>query len=137
MKTLEQLIEEEVAFAVQRIVRQVQHTAMETLESQFLKTLPLSGARVGSAPDPSPRSRAKKSPPVRRSAAQITELSDRFLQAVRSDPGQSMSVLAPRLGVKPGELTVPVARLKASKMVKSVGNRHLMRYFPVSQDAAA
>jgi len=138
MKTFEQLIEDEVAAAVARIVRHAERRAVEALEAQFGRALPrTSEERKVKPPEPPPRGKAKKSRPRRRSSAEIGELSQRFLQVVRSDPGQPMAVLAPRLGVKPAELSVPIARLRASKAIKSVGHRHMTKYFPVAAESTA
>ncbi len=137
MKTLEQLIEEEVAAAVARIVRHAERRAAEVLEAQFGRSVRLAVDDGAVPPEPPAGTRAKRSRPKRRTATEIVELSNRFLQVVRSDPGQPMAVLAPRLGVRPGELAVPVAKLRASKAIKSVGHRHTTKYFPVVAETTA
>ena len=48
-----------------------------------------------------------------------------------------MTVLAPKVGVKAAELLVPVKRLKASKQLKTVEQRHLARYFAAEEEVAA
>ena len=137
MKTLEQLIEEEMAAVVDRVVRLSQRAAVSAFEAHFHRALKSSADDASSPPIPPSGRKSKRSSSKRRSGAEIVELSDRLLQVVRSDPGQPMSVLAPRLGVTAAELAVPMERLRAARQIKSVGHRHLTRYFPVAQDAAA
>ena len=66
----------------------------------------------------------------RRSTDQISELAERFLEVVQADPGQTMSVLAPKLDLPPMRLQVPVAYLKKAGKLKTAGQRNLKRYFP-------
>ena len=61
----------------------------------------------------------------------MTELEQQFHQIVCADPGQVMSVLATKLELSPSELQTPVARLKASDRIKTVGQRQFTRYFPL------
>jgi hypothetical protein len=42
-----------------------------------------------------------------------------------------MAVLAPVVGASPRELGRPMAVLKAAGRVRSVGQRHMTRYFPM------
>lgn len=126
-----------MANAVERIVRLSQRAAIAAFEVHFQKALQRSSDRPNPSPNPPSERKAKKPPTARRSHAEIIALSDRLLEVVRSDPGQPMAVLAPRIGVTASELQVPVARLKAAKKIKTVGQRHLTRYFPVAQEVAA
>ena len=137
MKTLDELIEAEVSIAVERIVRLSRGAAIAAFERQFSARTAVAG--LGAPPEPSPPPKANRNRPgsPRRSRAEIAALSSRFLEVVRSEPGQPMSVLAPRIGVSASELQVPVARLKIAKKVKTVGRRHMTCYFPVSDDVAA
>lgn len=75
--------------------------------------------------------RAPSSP--RRNGAEIEGLEEEFLQAVWATPGEAMSVLAPRVGASRSQLQVPVARLKASRRLKTVGERQFTRYFPIER----
>lgn len=150
MQTLEQLIENEMTIAVERLTRLFQQAVVSSLEKQFAAAL--KGTRVPSLPPQQQPTPTSGPPPARphksqrktaskaarrRDRREIDQLTDRFLEVVRSDPGQPMTVLAPKLGVSATDLQVPVARLKATKRVKTVGQRNLTRYFPVGQQIAA
>ena len=138
MQSLEDIINEEMALAVERIVRASRSTALTAFDRHFehLGQRPL---RQPASPSGRATSinRVKNRVSPRRSAEKIAELEARFLGVVRSQPGQPMSALAPLVGVKSSELQVPVARLKAANKLKTVGQRHLVRYFPVDGEIAA
>lgn len=66
----------------------------------------------------------------RRSRAELSALADRVHELVCAQPGETMSVLAPQLGATSSELERPMKALKKAGRVRSVGQRHLTRYFP-------
>jgi DNA-binding Lrp family transcriptional regulator len=63
----------------------------------------------------------------------MAALEKQLLDAVWATPGEAMSALAPRIGVSPSTLQVPVARLKAAGRLKTVGARQFTRYFPTER----
>ena len=139
MKSIEEQINDEITLAVERIVRASKSAAIAALERGFMH---FGHQQLESHPNESltatpKKRRTSKKPSPSRSSEEIVELSTRFLAVVRGDPGQSMSALAPKLGLKPGELKVPVARLRAAKKIKTTGERKKTCYFPVSQNDAA
>jgi len=73
----------------------------------------------------------------RRSAVELSALGERLHEAVCAHPGETMSVLAPKLGKTPRELQRPMTVLKRANRVRSVGQRHLTRYFPTLARAVA
>lgn len=90
--------------------------------------------RAARATSPSPKSsRARRrSDGVRRAPEEIAALGDRFYRAVAAQPGETMMVLAPQVGATPRELHRSVALLKRAGRVRSVGQRHQTRYFPMA-----
>ena len=62
---------------------------------------------------------------------------ERLYQAVCSKPGESKAVLAGEVGMSPLELDRPMKHLKNTGKVRSVGQRHLTRYFPLVGENAA
>jgi hypothetical protein len=72
----------------------------------------------------------------RRSADEIDAFAERLFEAVESAPGETMAVLAPRLGVSAKELERPAARLKKAGQIRTVGERSRMRYYPMARSAA-
>ena len=73
----------------------------------------------------------------RRGATMVADLADRFYEVVSETPGETMSVLANRVGASPRELHRPVANLKRVGQVRSVGERQRTRYFPMAPRHAA
>ena len=72
----------------------------------------------------------------RRAPAEVAALGERLYEAVSLKPGEAMTVLAAQVGVSTRELNRPMTLLKGAGRVRSVGQRHLMRYFPTTSGAA-
>lgn len=132
MKNIAQKLEAEMAKAVSLIVAASHAAAVEVLDEAFGvarqgdKRRGEAGQRRGvKAP------RGSSSP--RRSGVEIAALETQFLEAVWATPGEAMSVLAPRVGMLPIKLQVPVARLKTAGRLKTVGSRQFTRYFPIER----
>jgi hypothetical protein len=66
----------------------------------------------------------------RRTAAELDETCEKLCALVRARPGESIVTLAEDMGASAGTLQRPMAKLRAEGRVRSVGERHLMRYFP-------
>jgi hypothetical protein len=67
-----------------------------------------------------------------RPRAELAALGEQFYRAVCAKPGETMAVLAADLGSSPRELNRPMTQLKRMGQVRSVGQRHLTRYFPMA-----
>jgi hypothetical protein len=65
----------------------------------------------------------------------MAALGERLYQEVCAKPGETMSVLAADLGSSWQELSRPMSHLKRDGRVRSVGQRHLTRYFPLVSKA--
>lgn len=76
------------------------------------------------------RSRGRDATPRRRTQAELGALTERLFSAVRAAPGESMARFAEDLGVPSAALQRPMSRLRDAGRVRSVGERHLTRYFP-------
>jgi hypothetical protein len=72
---------------------------------------------------------------VVRTSGEIGALSERLYEAVCKMPGETMTVLAPMIGTTASELSRPMTVLKATGRVRSVGMRHMTRYFPMASEA--
>jgi hypothetical protein len=84
-----------------------------------------------------PKSRADLVRPVqrrkqaeRRSPEQLAKLADKLHQLVCARPGESMATLAVAMEETAVTLHLPMTKLRAEWRVRSVGERHLTRYFP-------
>jgi hypothetical protein len=133
MKQIAQKLEVEITKAVSLIVAASHAAALAALDEAF-GSRPQERRRRDTA-DSRPRGVAarRSSPAQRRSSAQIEALEEKLLQAVWTTPGESMSVLAAQVGATAAQLQVVVARLKASRRIKAVGERQFTRYFPVER----
>jgi hypothetical protein len=80
-------------------------------------------------------SSAPKHSNVRRSPEDIDAITGKLMQELWSTPGQTITAIASRLGLSPGELRVPVRRLKNDGQVKTAGVGQLTKYFPLSAPA--
>lgn len=134
MKLLESIINEEVALTVERIVRASRATALAAFEQHFSQFEGQAHYQQTSVHPSTPAKNCATPPKSQRSADEIGALETRFLDVVRSNPGELMVTLAPLVGAKPAELRVPVTRLKAKKRIKMVGQRQFTTYFPVDAD---
>lgn len=70
----------------------------------------------------------------RRSRKELNVVAERLLELVVANPGASITALAPKLGLSPRELQRPMGHLKRAGRVRSVGQRHLTRYFPLAYE---
>jgi hypothetical protein len=68
----------------------------------------------------------------RRPPTEITQLAERVLEAVRACPGETMTVIAARVGERPRVLLRPMMHLKDAGRVRSAGERSRTRYFPMA-----
>ena len=60
----------------------------------------------------------------------IAKLTDAVGAYVKASPGQGVEAIAKGLGVRSGEITLPIAKLLASGALKKTGEKRATRYFP-------
>lgn len=73
----------------------------------------------------------------RRPPTEVAGLAEQLYAAVRANPGEQMVVFARQLGQTPRALNRPMLLLKTAGRVRSAGQRHLTRYFPMTLSKAA
>jgi predicted Rossmann fold nucleotide-binding protein DprA/Smf involved in DNA uptake len=73
----------------------------------------------------------------RRKQSEMSDMADRLYAAVRAKPGETINVIAAELGETAKALHRPMVHLKKAGRVRSAGQRHLTRYFPMSHSARA
>lgn len=78
------------------------------------------------------RGRPKAAARTRRTAEELSEVCERLYKAVRASPGEGMRVLMAEVGSTATELYRPMTLLKRAGRVRSVGQRHQSRYFPMA-----
>ena len=121
---------EELAQRIEQLVREhvaeSRRVAQEALERAF-STACAAPVQAVSAPTSGRRRRA---PERRRAPDEVAALAERLYAAVCAHPGEGMRLLATEVGSSVAELNRPMTNLKRDGRVRSVGERHLTRYFP-------
>jgi hypothetical protein len=80
---------------------------------------------------PAPRTTSRRRVTYRR-REEVAELAERLFEAVRSLPGETMTVIAARVGEAPRVLHRPMMHLKDAGRVRCAGERNFTRYFPMA-----
>lgn len=131
MTTTTESLEQKIASAVERLVREhlaeCEASAETAVRSAFRRA-----SSTSSKPTRS-KSKRSRSPSRRRSADEITALGERLYEAICRHPGETMAVIAPAVGASPRELRRPSTLLRRAGRVRSVGQRHATRYFPMGE----
>ena len=127
----------ELADAIESLVasylESVRNGAQQAVERAIGKTVaPTRGARAAARR----ATGTSQSPTARRTATELKEVCDAVCERVGAQPGASMVELAEQMGVDTQSLQRPMAKLKAAGRVRSVGQRHLTRYYPAVVRAA-
>jgi len=117
---VEQLVREHIAV--------IHKTAAEAVERAF--------SSASSSPRTKTARPTTRSIGRRRAPAEVAALGERLYEALCARPGETMSVLAPELGATPRELHRPMMVLKRAGRIRSVGQRHQSRYFPMANGVA-
>ena len=128
------VLEASVEALIQQQLAAYEAQLREALARTLAQARPGSPGRKEPKPKAVPARRASST--QRRSANEIDAFSARLFEAVESAPGETMAVLAPRLGVSAKELERPAARLKKAGQIRTVGERSRMRYYPMARSAA-
>ena len=115
-------IESLVASYIDEVRQSVQHAVERSLSR------PVAAVRRSKSNDD--RSSAPESTSKRRTAAQLGQTCEQLCALVRARPGESIVMLAEEMGESAMSLQRPMAKLRAEGRVRSVGERHMMRYFP-------
>jgi hypothetical protein len=121
---------ERIEQLVQQHVEASRKVAQQAVERAF--------ARASHAPSkkrPSPQ--AQSTADTRRTPDEIAALGERFYEALRAKPGETMTVLAADVGATARQLNRPVTQLKRAGRVRTAGARNHTRYFPMSGEQAA
>jgi len=128
-------LEESIEHLVQAHIQKIRTAAQAAVERAFAandapRARPPRRSVSGRS---SPSTGAGTSRP-RRSRAELAALEERLYQVIAEKPGETMTVIAPVLETSARDLIRPMAALKRSGRVRSVGERHLTRYFPLAAE---
>ena len=116
-------LSEQIEQLVRAHIEAARREASEAVERAF--------SRANAAPRARAVRRSSRTAGRRRESAELSVLSERLYEAVCAHPGETMTVLAPELGSSARALHRPMAGLKRSGRVRSVGQRRDARSYPV------
>lgn len=116
-------LEQRIEHLVREHIAAVQRSAREALDRAF------AGSAVA-VRKPAQTVATATTGGRRRARAELSAVAERLYRAVCAHPGEGIVALAGELGVSARELQRPMALLRESGRVRSVGQRHLMRYYP-------
>jgi DNA-binding NtrC family response regulator len=100
--------------------------AVAAMERAF-SSAPNTVGRSSSTQRPKGKTRAAG---ARRSGKELAEVRAQLCELVCRQPGEAMVTFATELGMSVRELHRPMSVLKREGRVRTVGQRHLTRYFP-------
>jgi len=81
--------------------------------------------------------RPRKKAAPRRGPEELVALGERFYAALCQRPGETMTTLAPQVGVAPRVLQVAVGRLRRDGRVRVIGKKQQTRYYPMATSVPA
>lgn len=123
-------LEQKIAMAVEQLVRE--HLA--ACEAAAAAAVRAGFERASSKPSSEPsRPKSARAPAPRRSRATMAALEERLYDAIRRHPGETMAVIGPAAGATARALNRPATSLRDQGRVRSVGQRHHTRYFPMGE----
>jgi hypothetical protein len=130
--TSNQELGERIEQLVQQHIEASRRAAQQAVERAFCRAAGGPTRTRARAP-----ARVKSSSGKRRTPDEMAALGERFYQAVCAKPGETMAVLMAEVGATARELHRPMTQLKRAGRIRSVGTRHLTRYFPMVSDTTA
>lgn len=81
--------------------------------------------------------RPRKKAAPRRAPEELVALGEQFYAVLCQRPGETMTTLAPQVGVAPRVLQVAVARLRRDGRVRVIGKKQHTRYYPMATSPTA
>ncbi len=119
---------QDLAQQIEQLVHSHLAAVRAEAEAAVVRVFAGTAPAVARPPKNSRRANATK----RRTRDEIGQLSQRLLALVVDNPGEPMAALAPQLGLTPRDLQLPMTQLRKSGQVRSIGQRHQARYFPLA-----
>lgn len=129
---------QELAAAIELVVASYMDSVRDAAQQAVSRAL-VSPVPARRRPAPATRATSAKPPTTsaRRTPTELEAVCDALCERVRAQPGISMVELAEQLDSDVRSLQRPMAKLKSAERVRSVGQRHLMRYYPAVVRAAS
>jgi hypothetical protein len=128
----------DLAKQIEDLVRQhvdvLRASAAAAVARAFAAVPPALSSTRASPPTKAVRTR-KQAP--RRARDELVALGERFYAVLCQRPGETMTTLAPQVGVAPRVLQVAVARLRREGRLRAIGKRQHTRYYPMATSSSA
>jgi len=127
----------DLAKQIEALVRQhidALRASTATAVARAFTAPPLPSTRATSQARPV-RPRKKAAP--RRAPEELVALGEQFYAVLCQRPGETMTTLAPQVGVAPRVLQVAVARLRRDGRVRVIGKKQHTRYYPMATSPTA
>jgi plasmid stabilization system protein ParE len=118
--------------------KQIERLVREHLEGQQMAArAAVERAFAATAREPRAEAPRRGVMSSRRAPSEMAELAEQLFAAVQTCPGETMKVIAARVGEKALALNLPMQHLKRAGRVRSAGERSLTRYFPMTAAKSA
>src|SRR5262245_10745182 len=104
-------------------------SAVGAVARAIVAVTPLAAARASTPARPV---RLRKQAAPRRAPEELGARGERFYAVLCQRPGETMTTLAPQVGVAPRVLQVAVARLRREGRVRVIGKKQQTRYYPMA-----
>jgi len=128
----------ELADAIESLVASYMDSVRDVAQQAVVRAIAKPVApRRRSSPAARTTSATSRSTTARRTTTELEEVCDALCERVRAQPGASMVELAEQMGADVRSLQRPMSKLKSAGRVRSVGQRHLTRYYPAVVRAAS
>ena len=120
-----------LAHAIECLVAAYVDEGLRTAQLAIARSLAPGASRSATTKVPSATKAKKRKPPsARRSAEELAQLEEKLYELVCGSPGASMREFGDVIKVSVRDLNLPMAKLKSSGKVRSVGERTRTRYYP-------
>ncbi len=123
--------------SIEHLQSEIEELVREHLAAQRSAATAAVERAFASATTPSSSSAPRRATSRRRPPTEVAGLAEQLYAAVRAKPGELMIAFATQLGQTPRALNRPMLQLKSSGRVRSAGQRHLTRYFPMALSKVA
>ena len=120
--------------ALEGLQQKIEHLVREHLAAQR-KAAMAAVERAFAAAAPARQKATARASGGRRRASEMSGLAERLYEAVRANPGETITVIAAHVGERAQTLHRPMFHLKRSGRVRSTGQRNLTRYFPMAHSS--
>jgi hypothetical protein len=128
--TTNQDLTKQIEDLVRQHVEALRTTAAAAIARAFAAAVPPHESARASTQKAAGRTRKQAAP--RRAPEELVAMGERFYAVLCRLPGETMTTLAPKVGVTPQVLQVAVARLRRDGRVRAIGKRHQTRYYPMA-----